>query len=179
MQALRQIEQKSSQALFGPSASEKSQRAVITYTVPSDELVCVMLQGIDLAREVLNLPEGHSANFGVFQRDSVTGMGVVDDAIQTDDFTRHLETRDLIAAIFRGDTSFEKTRSNRIQMGKFFSVVKQRFSTFDLASGSNDTVNPLQLFLRQTDGHAELAHVAVGARNFECFVIHGLHFHIF
>ncbi|MNT78018.1 hypothetical protein D3C72_2172110 [compost metagenome] len=98
---------------------------------------------------------------------------VVHDAVEANDFARHLKARDLVAPVFGGDTGFEKPCANRVERGKGFAVVKQRAAPLDLAAHGNDVVDALQLVVVQANGHAQLAQVAVGAGDFDGERVHG------
>ena len=67
-------------------------------------------------------------------------MLVVDDTVKANNFTRHLETSDLVAAVFRGQASFEKTCANGVKRGEFIAVAKQSAAAFDFAARGNHLV---------------------------------------
>ena len=58
--------------------------------------------------------------------DGVAGVMVIHDAIQTNDFTGHLESCDLVATIFCRHAGLEEARANGIQRGESFSVAEKR-----------------------------------------------------
>ena len=133
----------------------------------------VVLQGIDLARQLLVAVVGHDADLGVFQRHGITGVAVAHDAIQTDDFAGHLAARDLVAPVFGGDAGLEEARANGIQRGESFSVAEKRSAAFDLAPHGYHFVDALQLLFVEPHRHAKLTEIAVGAGDFDGERIHG------
>jgi hypothetical protein len=78
-------------------------------------ILCTWRCRADLARQLLDAVEGHDADLGVFQRHGVTGVAVVDDAVQPDDLAGHLEARDLVAPVLGGDAGLEEAGADGIQ----------------------------------------------------------------
>ena len=98
---------------------------------------------------------------------------VIHDAIQTNDFTGHLESCDLVATIFCRHAGLEEARANGIQRGESFSVAEKRSAAFDLAPHGYHFVDALQLLFVEPHGHAKLTEIAVGAGDFDGERIHG------
>ena len=94
-------------------------------------------------------------------------MVVVNDAIQTNDFSSHLKSRHLIASILGGDAGFEKTCTDCVERGECFTVTEQCAASFDFAPCRDDVINALQLLVVQTHGHAQLSQIAIGTGNFD------------
>ena len=84
-------------------------------------------------------------------------MVVVNDAIQTNDLSRHLKSRHLIASILGGDTGFEKPCADCVERGECLSVAEQCAAPFDFAPCRDDVINALQLLVVQAHGHAQLS----------------------
>jgi hypothetical protein len=134
----------------------------------------MVLQGRDLAGQVLQLVEGHDADLGVLQGHGIAGVVVVDDAVQADDLAGHLEARDLVAAVLGGHAGLEEARADGIQRGEGFAVAKQQAAALDLAARGHDVVDALHLLGIQAHGHAQLAQVAVGTGCFDGLKVHGV-----
>jgi hypothetical protein len=98
---------------------------------------------------------------------------VVDDAIQAHNFARHLETRNLVSAIFCRHAGFEKTGAYRIQGAELFAIAKKSLIAFDFATRTDQVINALKLWFAQPHGHAQFAHIAVAAGNFDSVWCHG------
>ena len=173
MKALHQIEKKGCEALLCAHTAKQKHHAVLAHDFTAHDLVNVVLQCRDFARQLFDAIERHDTHFGVFERDGIAGVVIVDDAIQSDDFTGHLKARDLIASVFRGDAGLEKPGTDGIERSERLAIAKQRTSPLDFSSYSHDFINPLQLLLVQTNGHAEFSQVAVGAGDFDGLRIHG------
>ncbi len=74
---------------------------------------------------------------------------IVNNAIQANDFPRHLKAGDLVATVLGGDTGFEKSGANGVQRGEIFTVLKQHVATLDLAPGGDHLFNALHLLAVQ------------------------------
>jgi hypothetical protein len=133
----------------------------------------MVLQGIDFARQFFDAIEGHDAHFRIFEGDGVACVMIVDDAVEPNDFTGHLKTRNLVTPVFRSDAGLEKTGANGIERSEGLSVAKECGATLDLSSHGHDVINALQLLFVQTYGHAQFSQVAVGTGDFDGLRIHG------
>ena len=89
----------------------------------------------------------------------------MNNAIQANDFPRHLKAGDLVATVLGGDTGFEKSGANGVERGEIFTVLKQHVATLDLAPGGDHLFNALHLLAVQAHGHAQFAQIAIGAGN--------------
>ena len=74
-------------------------------------------------------------------------MVVIDDAIEPDDLSRHLETCDLIASVFGGYACLEKARADGIQRRERLSGAEQCHPALDFAARSHNVVDALQLLV--------------------------------
>ena len=70
-EALRHVEQKSRQALFGAHRAEQHHHAVVAHDLAAHDLVELMLQAFDLAGEFFEAAEGNHADLAVFEGDGV------------------------------------------------------------------------------------------------------------
>ena len=105
-------------------------------------------------------------------------MMVIDDAVQTNDFSRHLKAGNLITSILRGDACLEEASSDGVQIAEALAIVEEGFTSFDLAPGADHFVDSVEFILGQANRHTKLAHVAIGAGNFDGLMIHGRDFDI-
>ena len=133
----------------------------------------MVLQGLDLARQMLNLVKRHDAHLGVFQGHGIAGVVVADDAVQTHDFTCHLKAGDLLAPVFGGDKGFEKPRADGVQGVEAVAIAEQIGTALDFALGLDHFFDAQQILIAQSHGHAQLAQVAVGTSDFDGRWVHG------
>ena len=172
MQALHQIEQEGRQSFLGPHAAEQQHDAVVAHDLAAHDLVHMVLQRAEFARERFDPVERHHADLGVFQRHGIAAVMVVDDAIHAEDLARHLETRDLVASIHRGHPGLEEARAHGIERGEAVAVVEQRAAALDTLARADHAIEPAHLVRIQAHGHAELAQVATGTGHFDAVYIH-------
>ncbi len=173
MQALNEVEQEGREALLGAHAAQQQHHAVLAHDLAAHDLVDVVLQGRDLARQLLDALEGHDAYLGVLQCDGVAGVVVADDAVEPDDLAGHLEARHLVAPVLGGHAGLEEARADGEERREGFAVAEQRAAALDLAARGDDVIDALQLLLVQAQRHAELAQVAVRACDLDGVRIHG------
>lgn len=74
---------KGGHALLGAHAAKQQHDTVLAHDFAAHHLVHVGLQGLDLARDLLELRIRHDADLRILQRDGVAGVLAVDDADQT------------------------------------------------------------------------------------------------
>jgi hypothetical protein len=65
---------------------------------------------------------------------------VIHNAIEANDFACHLETRDLVAPIFRRQAGFEETSANGIKRRKFVAIAEKGGASFDFAARGDQIV---------------------------------------
>ena len=140
VQALHQVEQEGGQALFGAHAAQQQHHAVFAHDFAAEDFVHMRLQGWHFARERLNAVKGHDADLGVFQRNGVAGVAVAHDAVQPDDFARHLKACDLVASVFSEDAGFEEAGAYGVERREGRAVVEQRRAALDLAARGHQLV---------------------------------------
>ena len=70
-------------------------------------------------------------------------MLVIHNAIEANDFACHLETRDLVAPVFRRQASFEKASANGVKGCKFFAIAEKGGTPFDFAACGDQIVQAL------------------------------------
>ena len=132
----------------------------------------MVLQRVDFAGQLLNAIKRHDADLGIFQRHGVTGVVVIDDAVQSDHFAGHLEAGHLIAPVFGRDTGFEKSGADGVERSEFVAIVNsavprlilRRMATTSSIRSSSSWVQP--------HGHAQLPQIAVGQATLMACEIH-------
>jgi hypothetical protein len=65
---------------------------------------------------------------------------IVHDAIEANDFACHLETRDLVAPIFRRKAGFEEASANGVKRRKFVAIAEKGGAPFDFAARGDQIV---------------------------------------
>ncbi len=97
--ALREIQQKNGQSLFGAHAAQEKHQAVVACDFAGQDLVQIVLQRFHVASEILQAIEWQDTNFGVLQRDRFAVVAFGCDAIHADDVAQHVITGDLLVPI--------------------------------------------------------------------------------
>ena len=167
MQSLHQVEQESRQPFLCPHTAQEQHHPVLTHDFAAHDFVHMVLQRIHLAGEFFDALEGHDAHFGIFQCHGVAGMVVIDDAVQTNDLASHLEAGDLVAPIFSRDTGLEEPRAYGKQRGEGFTVAEQGAAALDFPTHGHHVVNTSQLLIGESQRHAKLTQIAIGAGNLD------------
>jgi hypothetical protein len=68
---------------------------------------------------------------------------VIHNAIEANDFACHLETRDLVAPVFRRQASFEEASANGVKRRKFVAIAKKGAAAFDFTACGDQIVQAL------------------------------------
>jgi hypothetical protein len=158
---------------------KQQHHAVLAHDFAAHDLVHMVLQGIDFARQVFDLVKRHHTDFSVLQGDGITGVVVIDDAVQADDLAGHLEAGDLVATVFGGDTGLEEPGADRIQRGEVLTVAEKGCPALDLAPYRDDFIDLVQIGRGQAHRHAKLAQIAVRTGNFDGLGGHAASFGLF
>jgi hypothetical protein len=133
----------------------------------------MVLQGGHFSSDFFDPFKRNDTDFGVFQRNGIAAVLVIHDAVQTNDFARHLKPCNLVSPILCRQTGFEKTSPNGIQGSELLAVGEQSVSALDFAAHGHQIIESLQFLFAQTNGHAQLSQIAIGAGDFDGFGLHG------
>ena len=167
MQTLRQVQQEGRQTFLGAHAAQQQHHPMVAHNLAAHDLVELVLQVRELARQLLELPIRNHAHLRVFQGDGVAGMSVGADAVQAQQLASHLETGDLIAAIFGRHARLEEPGAHGIHRAERVAAVKEGIAALDRAARGHQRVEMAQLRLAQANGQAQLAQIAAGAGHLE------------
>ena len=67
-------------------------------------------------------------------------MLVIHNAVEPNDLTGHLETRDLVASIFRCQAGFEEASAYGVKGDEFIAIAEQGAAAFDFAARGDQIV---------------------------------------
>ena len=87
---------------------------MVTHDLAAHDLVEMVLQGMDFARQAFQAREGNGADFAVFERDRIAGVMFGADAVEAQQFAGHLEAGDLFAPVLDQDVGLEKAAADRV-----------------------------------------------------------------
>ena len=142
---------------------------MVAHDLAAHDLVELVLQFGELARQTFELVVRDHADLRVLQRHRIAGVVVGADAIKPEQLAGHLETGDLIAPVLRRHPGLEEAGANRIERQKSLSCAEQRFASCDGAPVGDQGVESLQILARQANRQTQLTQVATGAGHFEGF----------
>jgi hypothetical protein len=137
------------------------------------DLVKDPLQVYQFQRQRFQLLVRDDAHAGIFKRDSVTGVTARADAVQAQQFPRHLKAGHLVASVFQSEASFEKPSPYRIKRLKLVSGSEQRIAPDQGLSGADQLIEAVHLVRGHAHREAQFTQIARRAMSFEGFEANG------
>ena len=162
-EALRQVEQEGGQALLGAHGAEQHHDAVVADDLAAHDLVEVVLQGMDFARQDFKAREGDRADLAVLEGDGVAGMVLGADAVEAEQFAGHLETGDLFAPVLDQYVGLEEAAADRVDRVERRARTVEALAALEAATARNQVVEALHFLMIEAERQAQLAQVATRA----------------
>ena len=126
--ALRERKEESRETLFGMHGTEKQHHAVLADDFARKHLEDVRAHAAHRGGRIFETVVRNHADFGVFERDNVARVHAARNAVKADHFARHVEVRDLLAAVAAHDGALQKAESNRIEIFKAVARTEKRLA---------------------------------------------------
>jgi len=136
---------------------------VIAHDLPAHDAVQLMLQGRQLAGELLEARERDLAHLGVFQGDRVAGVVPAANRIQPQEISRHVEARYLLAAVVVQHAALHEAGPDGEKRGERLAGVIEARAAPKLAPVGDEPVHLLHLAGIKAGRQAQLTQAAGGA----------------
>ena len=127
------------------------------------DFVELVLQAFDLAGQFFKAAERNHADLAVFEGNGIAGVALRADAVETKDFAGHLEAGHLVAAVLQDDVGFEGAGADRVDRLEAVARAVEMLLALDLAAGTDELVELVDLPGVKAERQAQLAQVALGA----------------
>ncbi len=169
LEACRQIEQEMRNALFRRHRAEQQHLARSAHDLAAQHLVDEMLHRPQLAARGLERGERDHAHDAVLERDRVTAMVSMADALHAERFPCDLKTRHVFAAVAMHHHRLERACAHRVQTVERIVGAKQGVALAHLSRRADDRVEPAVLGGGQLRRQAHRAHHA--GRTADCAML--------
>jgi hypothetical protein len=123
----------------------------------------MVLEVMYLARKPFQTGERDGTDLAVLQGDGVAGVMFRADAVEPEQFPRHLEAGNLIATILEQDVGLEEAAAHCVDGIETLAGAIKMIPPLDPTPGGDQIVEPLHLVYGQPYREAKFPQVAVGA----------------